>query len=149
MSLDVWLKLPGVHIEIEQPRIFIREDGQNKEISREEWDQRFPGREPFMVASEEDETVFEWNITHNLNKMAGEAGIYEALWRPEEIDITHAAQLIEPLGTGLALLKSSPERFKAFNPSNGWGNYEGLVGFVEAYLVACARHPSAEIRVSR
>ena len=36
------------------------------------------------------------NITHNLGAMAREAGIYEACWRPEEIGITKAAQLIEP-----------------------------------------------------
>lgn len=149
MSLDVWLKLPGVHVQIEEPRIFIREDGRNKEITRAEWDERFSGREPYTVASEDDETVFDWNITHNLNKMAGEAGIYKALWRPEEIGITHAHQLIEPLRVGLALLRSDPPRFKAFNPSNGWGNYTGLVEFVEAYLSACEQHPSAEIRVSR
>ena len=28
-------------------------------------------------------SVFDANITHNLGKMAGEAGIYEALWHPE------------------------------------------------------------------
>ena len=29
--------------------------------------------------TEEEETVYDANITHNLGKMAGEAGIYEAL----------------------------------------------------------------------
>lgn len=32
---------------------------------------------------EETEDVYWANITRNLNKMASEAGIYEALWRPE------------------------------------------------------------------
>jgi hypothetical protein len=89
------------------------------------------------------------NITHNLGKMAGEAGIYEALWRPEEIGITQASQLIEPLEAGLELLKSDPERFKAFNPKNGWGNYGGLVEFVSEYLEACKSDPDALVRVSR
>jgi hypothetical protein len=31
------------------------------------------------------ETFFSANITHNLGKMAGEAGIYEACWRPGEL----------------------------------------------------------------
>jgi len=39
-------------------------------------------------------TIFEANITHNLNRMAQAAGIYEALWCPDEIGITKAAQLI-------------------------------------------------------
>lgn len=93
--------------------------------------------------------IYGANITHNLNKMAAEAGIYEHLWRPEEIGITTAAQLIEPLRAGLALLKSDPARFEAFNPSNGWGSYEGLVSFVERYLEACEEAPDAEVSVSR
>lgn len=149
MSLDVWLKLEGVQVQIEEPRIFIRENGENRQITRAEWDERFPGREPYTVATEDDETVYDANITHNLNKMAGEAGIYEALWRPEEIGITHAHQLIEPLRAGLALLQDDPERFRQFNPENGWGHYDGLVRFVANYLAACEQSPSATVHISR
>jgi hypothetical protein len=93
--------------------------------------------------------VFWKNITHNLNEMAEEAGIYEHLWRPDEIGITKAKQLIEPLKAGLETLKADPERFKRFNPSNGWGDYEGLVEFVESYIQACSDHPDADVEVSR
>lgn len=48
--------------------------------------------------------VFGSNITHNLGEMAEEAGIYKHLWRPEEIGITKADQLIAPLREGLARL---------------------------------------------
>lgn len=34
--------------------------------------------------------LFEWNITHNLGKMANEAGIYQHMWGPEELDIYEA-----------------------------------------------------------
>lgn len=94
-------------------------------------------------------TVFEYNITHNLNVMADQAGIYKYLWRPEEVGITHANQLIEPLKNGLELLKKDPERFKEFNPGNGWGDYDALVKFVELYLEACIYNPDAKIGVSR
>lgn len=149
MSLDVYLTLPGIHVQVEASRIFIREDGQNKEISRDEWDRRFPGREPFTVTSEDSETVYSANITHNLNHMADEAMLYNCLWRPDEHGITHAEQLIPLLETGLALLQSDPERFEALNPSNGWGSYHGLRQFVADYLVACKEYPSAEVSVSR
>lgn len=94
-------------------------------------------------------TVYSNNITHNLGSMAEEAGIYKHLWRPEEIDITTAAQLIEPLTQGLALLKSDPDRFVKLNPPNGWGTYEGLIDFVQSYLSACIENPDATISVSR
>jgi len=94
-------------------------------------------------------SVFEYNITHNLNTMAEEAGIYKELWRPEELQITKAEQLIKPLTDGLALLIAEPERFKKLNPENGWGDYEGLVTFVSKYLEACNDYPDAEIEASR
>ena len=102
----------------------------------------------YLTAVREVE-VHSSNITHNLAPMASEAGIYEHLWRPEEIGITTAQQLIEPLSKGLALLKSDPERFRALNPENGWGSYDALVEFVQRYLTACAIDPDAKVEASR
>lgn len=93
--------------------------------------------------------VYTDNITHNLNRMAMAAGIYEQLWRPEEIGITRAGQLIEPLEKGLALLESDPDRFRAYEPENKWGTYTCLVGFVTDYLEACKANPDAAVEVSR
>ena len=87
--------------------------------------------------------LFTANITHNLNTMAEEAGIYKHLWHPDELDITEAGELIESLEAGLKQLREDPERFKKHNPSNGWGTYEGLVRFVARYLEACIAHPKA------
>src|SRR5262249_54871683 len=145
MSLDVYLTTPGQTHKYES-RIFVREDGQTREMSRAEWDERFPGREPFVLNEQESESVFEYNITHNLNKMASEAGMYEPLWRPEGIGITKASQLIEPLRAGLERLVADPNKYKAFNPPNGWGDYAGLVRFVRSYLAACQEYPEAEVR---
>jgi hypothetical protein len=93
---------------------------------------------------------FFWkNITHNLGRMADAAGIYRELWRPDELGFTKAEQLIEPLQTGLERLIREPEKFKTFNPENGWGDYNGLVVFVEDYLNACRAHPQANIHISR
>ena len=93
--------------------------------------------------------VYSANITHNLNSMADEAGIHKHLWHPEDIGVAKAGELIAPLEQGLTLLKSDPERFKKFNPANGWGDYYGLIDFVEKYLEACKESPDATIAVSR
>jgi len=77
------------------------------------------------------------------------AGIYKHLWRPEEIGITKARQLIEPLSIGVALMKREPQRFIALNPSNGWGSYDGFVPWIERYIAACCEFPEAEVSVSR
>lgn len=89
------------------------------------------------------------NITHNLGKMAGEAGIYEALWRPDEQGWRRASDLIAPLRAGLEDLINRPEYFRQFNAPNGWGKYESLVTFVKNYLAACEEYPDAEVHVSR
>ena len=89
------------------------------------------------------------NITHNLNLMDEEAGIYRELWRPDEINIEYAHQLIEPLSKGLEKLKSDPEYYKRFNPENGWGSYEYLVKFVTEYLQKCIIFPDSLVSVSR
>jgi len=99
--------------------------------------------------TEENETVYDANITHNLGKMADEAGIYKALWRPEEIGKTKASEIVELLENGLADLKARPEHFEKFNSPNGWGMYEHFVPFVEKYLEACKEYPDAVIEVSR
>lgn len=93
--------------------------------------------------------VFSANITHNLGEMALLCGLYKPLWRPEEIDAKTAADLIEPIKIGLANLHSDPKKFKQYNPSNGWGDYDGLVKFASEYLDACMENPDAKIHVSR
>ena len=89
------------------------------------------------------------NITHNLNEMAIEAGIYEHLWRPEEIVAKYAGDIIADVEICLNLMKSDPERFKKFNSPNGWGLYKNFIPWIEEYLTACKENPKAIIEVSR
>ena len=93
--------------------------------------------------------VFSANITHNLNSMAEEAGIYKQVWRPEECGITKAEQLLRPLRAGIALMKAEPERFKKLSASNSWGTYEQFVPWLERYLAACEEYPEATVHASR
>ena len=93
--------------------------------------------------------VFTKNITHNLTQMAKKAELYYPLWRPDEIDLEKAEDLIGPLEKGLKILEQDPAKMKKYNPDNGWGVYEYLVEFTRAYLQACKDHPKARIRSSR
>ncbi len=150
MSLAVYLTLENAKLRSPGSGIYIREGGGTKEISRAEWDEKFPGREPVVAdIDQEGDEVYSANITHNLSLMAREAGIYKHLWRPDEIEVTKAGQLVEPLRKGLNLLRNNPISFKKFNPKNRWGSYEGFVDFVEKYLAACEEYPDAEISIYR
>lgn len=93
--------------------------------------------------------VFDTNITHNLGKMADAAGIYQPVWRPEEVGITRAGQMIRPLQKGLAKLVADPAKYKAYDSPNGWGLYEHFVPWLIEYLEACQAHPEATVRVDR
>lgn len=119
--------------------------------------------------TEENEEVYNANITHNLGEMADKAGIYEALWRPhrlkegynipeedhdaeykfEEANTIKAIDIIQYLEKGLADLKARPEHFEKFNSPNGWGTYVNFVPFVEKYLNACKQYPDAKVEVWR
>lgn len=151
MSLDVYLTMPhdGARDSANEGAIFIRDGGETVKISREEWDRRYPGREPAIVEEYPDGEVFWANITHNLNRMAKAAGIYEHLWRPDEIGVTKARQLIAPLTEGVELMKGDPLRFRALNPENNWGSYDGFVPWIEEYIDACREYPDADVSVSR
>lgn len=113
--------------------------------------------------------VFDYNITHNLGGMADKANLYEALWRPhrlkenynipeddydaeyefESSNTVYASEIIPILQSGLSRLKSGRKYYEQFNPENGWGNYDGLVKFVEEYLKACLEFPDAIIITNR
>lgn len=150
MSLDIYLRIKGAVQNPAGPRIYIRDDGQIKEISLAEWDTRFPDREPVTVVEREDtDCIYRANITHNLATMATHAGLYQPLWRPEEMGVTQARQLVDRLQAGLRRLQADPGYFRTFNPSNGWGTYEGLVQFTADYMAACERWPDTEVSVSR
>lgn len=143
MSLDVYL----TRRQLEPVTIYAAKEGSVVEVSLEEWQRHFPGTRPH--AYRDEERLYSDNITHNLTRMADAAGIYKELWRPEEIGITQAKQLIEPLRRALVDLLDCPDKFKAFAPESGWGTYGGLVRFVSNYLAACERFPDARVSVCR
>lgn len=148
MSLDLYIK--GGTPTTTGSGIFVRKDGQTLEITREEWDAKHPGEEPIIATMHEGaDDYFSANITHNLGAMADKAGLYDCLWRPEEVGITHAHQLIPILEEGLKKLQTDRAELEKLNPENGWGSYDGLVRFVTDVLNACRANPGGEVRASR
>lgn len=94
-------------------------------------------------------SLIDWNVTHNLTKMAREAGIYRQLWRPDECGVRVASDLIEPVEKALAAMRAEPQRFMALNPVNGWGTYDGFLTVLDDLLEVCKKNPTAEVSVSR
>ena len=100
-------------------------------------------------------SVYSGNITHNLNSMAAAVvlsnglTLYQILWRPDEHGLKFARDISDLLDEGWNILLSDPEKYKKYDPPNGWGSYDGLCNFVYRYRNACWENPDAELRVSR
>ncbi|QHM90269.1 hypothetical protein [Acetobacter pasteurianus] len=152
MGLDIYLISPDQEnlSKSDQGGIFIREGGQTKQISRSEWDIRYPGVEPTVFIEGKDRgEVFSTSLTHNLGLMAREAGLYGVMWHPEENGIITASDIIPHLEKGLITLVIEKERMKPYNPSNGWGSYDLLFSVTQEYLRAAHKFPEAKVEVCR
>ncbi len=102
------------------------------------------------TATYEVMALYDCNITHNLTEMADKAGIYKALWCPEEISPNLVAvDIIEAVTSGLIELHRKPEYFKKFDDEKGWGTYEDFWRFVSEYLDFLIKYPLAKIEVSK
>lgn len=83
----------------------------------------------------EDRAVWDsLNVTYNLSKMLDEAGFvgWDVL-----LGMT-ARDAGEHILTMLDMMNEQPERWRAMNPSNGWGDYDScLQGRMRAWAVLC------------
>lgn len=101
-----------------------------------------------MLFDADGKEIYSRNITHNLNKMADAAGIYEPLWHPGEIGLTTAKQVADNIRSGVADIASNGAKYKAYDAPNGWGKWADFVPFLTEYLCACDENPTATVSVS-
>ena len=99
----------------------------------------------FSLRKVEEHEVYSRNITHNLTKMASEAGLYECLWHPFKNGYEKGSDIIDKLKEGLKLLRADRDKYQKLNPENGWGDYYGFIAFVEGILEAVEEHPDARL----
>ena len=115
------------------------------------------------------EEMYSANITHNLGKMAEEAGLYKALWRPYQLkegynipegdhdaeykyeveNPVRAFEIIPIIEKGLEDMLARPKHYETFNSPNGWGLYKHFVPFIEKYLEALKEYPESFVDCDR
>lgn len=85
---------------------------------------------------------FEWdghslNLTYNLTPMLTAAGFpgWKAL---EGAPCSEAGGMLRKVAETLA---ADRRKFEAYNPDNGWGNYEQAVAAMFALTLMCETHP--------
>lgn len=149
MSLDIYIISPEP-VKRKSTGIWVRDNGQTRELTRKEAIERFPDADPESIQEIEIETNEFWhgNITGNLTEMAEGCfpdveSLYDLLWRDEEPnDIIY---YVYQLFACLIELQDNPDTYKQFNPSNGWGTYEQLIEFVRSFIHALIDMPEGSI----
>jgi hypothetical protein len=90
--------------------------------------------------------VKDWHITYNLGKMIR---LYPPMSKDgmktiDSMTTTDAAELISGLRHAL---ETERQRYEALNPSNGWGNYDGLLKWAHEFIEACHDNPYCTVNV--
>lgn len=78
-----------------------------------------------------ERTVEEWDwsgLTYNLNPMLREGGV-----NLRELDGKSPSAVVGLLRSLRTQMIDQPHRFRALNPPNRWGDYEGCLRFVDEF----------------
>ena len=87
----------------------------------------------------------EWNYTHNVSKMWREAGCYEALYQSHGKLAKH---IVDDVELAVKEMAANPDKYRAMNPQNGWGNYDGALEMLQEICNALQRYPLAIVFIS-
>ena len=83
------------------------------------------------------------NLTYNLHPMMDAAGIAPR----ETLDGKHAPEVVKLLGEAWDKLIKEPEKYKKFNPANGWGSYGVLINWIQETVDTAERYPDSIFKV--
>ena len=139
MGLDLYIET-NEQIKHRTTGVYIREGGMNKELKTiEEVKKYFPNQDISHIHEYDyyDNYIFERHMTHNLGKMAShivvekDINLYLLLWHPSDIRFKYVDEkYVNYINKSLDMLIKNKKKLEKYNPDNGWGNYETLLGFV-------------------
>lgn len=84
---------------------------------------------------------YTWNVYPMFRLALGEEGFCNG-W-----DGLSAAVAAMRCARTLAAFDADPDAYRALNPANGWGDFDGARRFIEAIREACVKAPNATLRV--
>jgi len=84
------------------------------------------------------------NYTSNVSGMWAHA-LGCSLGTLDRMAATDAIPLLE---SAVAHMATHPEPYRAMEPDNGWGTYDGALGYLHKLLADCREHPKTTLRVS-
>lgn len=97
-----------------------------------------------------NQEVFDTNITRNLSDMICAANLFQVLYEPSSMGASRAKDITPALEEGIRELENYPEHFEGFEISTRRksGSYQQLVKHLRDYHQACVKYPDALIEVT-
>lgn len=90
------------------------------------------------------------NYTSNVSPM-WRAALQDATGEPmrlSDLDGKSGCHAAPILRHAVLIMADEPTRFRAMEPENKWGSYEGAMHYLVQIADWCLRHPKATLRVS-
>lgn len=84
------------------------------------------------------------NYTSNVSRMWHEALGH----RLADLDGRRAWNVTTDLQRAVLDMEMHPSVYRAMNPPNGWGDYDGALDYLRRLRDACIAHPKATIHIS-
>ena len=86
---------------------------------------------------------FGWSMTWNVSPMYREAFGHSIT----ALDSLPAPEAAAKMEAALAKMEAEPERYRAMNPPNGWGDYEGAMRVLRQMASVCREYPKATFSI--
>jgi len=91
-------------------------------------------------------SIRDWNYTYNVSPMFREA--FDCLDGIRMLDGMSAPVAAKWLQIAVSAMRADPEKYRAMNPPNGWGSYEGVLKLLEEMLAECEGRTRCVVQVS-
>ena len=93
---------------------------------------------------EERKVVEVGNYTYNCCGMFTDASAGTAI---SDLDGEECWKIEPMLASAVENLQKNPNKYRAMNPENGWGDYDSFLLYVEKLLRECRQNPKCKIVV--
>ena len=102
----------------------------------------------FRIPGTVADPVEPWrNYTSNVSRMWSDAIGIDYSLADLIRDNPRPSDLLPYLERGVEAMKADPEKYRAWNPENGWGDYEGALAYLEWMAQGCRDYPGAVVDV--
>lgn len=83
------------------------------------------------------------NYSYNVSPMFKKAGLNFV-----ELNERNATEVSRILTDVIIRMTEKPNDYRELNPSNGWGTYEGAIGFLAKIIKQCLLYPQYSVKIT-